>query len=111
MGPPGLCMGGRAGCPSNRKVAVPIYPVKGRELEVAADSTPGRPLTCVKSSSTNAACLGRVQRGGTNVSVQGDRLLVQTDVWLFIRLQHVLHLGDVVFVEIGHHPHFFPATA
>jgi hypothetical protein len=30
---------------------------------------------------------------------------------LFIRLQHVLHLGDVFGVEFGHAPHFFPATA
>ena len=59
--------------------------------------------------------LGR--RGGTNIGMQSDRLLVQAEhrllgiVWLFVRLQHVLHLGDIVIIEIGHHPHFFPATA
>src|SRR6266852_4745291 len=45
--------------------------------------------------------------------MQRDRLLVQAEhrllgiVWLFIRLQHVLHLGDIVLIEIGHHPTFF----
>src|SRR6516225_5492160 len=28
-----------------------------------------------------------------------------------IDLQHILHLGDVLFIEIRHAPHFFPATA
>ena len=57
------------------------------------------------------------RRGGPDIGVQRDRLLVQADhrflgiVGLFIRLQHVLHLGDVVFIEVGHAPHFFPATA
>jgi hypothetical protein len=57
------------------------------------------------------------RRGGANIGVQGDRLLVQADyrllriIGLLIRLQHILHLGDVVVIEIGHHPHFFPATA
>ena len=55
-------------------------------------------------------------RGGTDIGVERDRLLVQADhgllgiVWLFIRFQYVLHLGDVVFIEVGHTPHFFPAT-
>jgi hypothetical protein len=31
-------------------------------------------------------------------------------VRLFVRLQNVFHLGDVVVVEFGHAPHFFPAT-
>ncbi len=47
-------------------------------------------------------------RGGTDISVQRDRFLVQAEhrllgiVGLFIRLQHVLHLDDVVFSEVGH---------
>jgi hypothetical protein len=32
-------------------------------------------------------------------------------VGLFIGLQNILHLGDVVFIEFGYAPHFFPATA
>ena len=28
----------------------------------------------------------------------------------FVYLQDVFHLGDVFFIEVGHHPHFFPAT-
>jgi hypothetical protein len=32
-------------------------------------------------------------------------------VRLFVRLQNVFHLGDVLVVEFGHAPHFFPATA
>ena len=59
--------------------------------------------------------LGR--RGRADVGMQRDRLLIQTHhrlfgiVGLFIRLQNILHLGDVVFIEFGHAPHFFPATA
>ena len=59
--------------------------------------------------------LGR--RGGADVGVQRDWLLVQAHHRLlgivrpFIRLQNVFHLGDVVFIEFGHAPHFFPATA
>ena len=57
------------------------------------------------------------RRGGTNVGVQRDRLLIQADyrflriVRLFVDFQNVFHLGDVVFIEFGHAPHFFPATA
>jgi hypothetical protein len=49
--------------------------------------------------------------------VQADRLLVEADhrllriVRTLIHLQYVLHLGDVVFIEVRHAPHFFPATA
>ena len=59
--------------------------------------------------------LGR--RGGAHVGVQRDWLLIQTHhrflgiVGLFIRLQNVFHLGDVLVIEFGHAPHFFPATA
>jgi hypothetical protein len=28
-----------------------------------------------------------------------------------ICLQNVLHFGDVLFIEFGHAPHFFPVTA
>ena len=59
----------------------------------------------------------RAGEARADIGVQRDRLLIQTDhrffgiVGLFIRLQNVLHLGDVVFIEFGHAPHFFPATA
>ena len=56
------------------------------------------------------------RRGGPHVGVQGDRLLIQADHRLlrvirpFVHLQDVFHLGDIVVIEVGHHPHFFPAT-
>src|SRR5713226_263998 len=56
------------------------------------------------------------RRGRPHVGMQGDWLLIQTNqrllrvVWPFVHLQHVFHLGDIVVIEIGHHPHFFPAT-
>src|SRR5664279_1852498 len=59
--------------------------------------------------------LGR--RRGAHVGVQRDWLLIHTHhrflgiVGLFIGLQHVFHLGDVLVIEFGHAPHFFPATA
>ena len=57
------------------------------------------------------------RRGRADVGVQGDWFLIQAHdrllgiVGLFIRLQNILHLGDVVFIEFGHAPHSFPATA
>src|SRR5580658_7168611 len=57
------------------------------------------------------------RRGWADIGMQGDWLLVQTHHWFlgivgfFIRFQNVLHLGDVVFIEFCHAPHFFPATA
>src|SRR6185312_6832618 len=57
------------------------------------------------------------RRGWADVGMQRDWLLVQTHhrfLWIvgfFIRFQNVLHLGDVVFIEFGYAPHFFPATA
>src|SRR6185437_12942929 len=59
---------------------------------------------------------GRRRRRRSHIGVQGDRLLIQTDhrllpvVWPFVHFQDIFHLGDVVFIEVGHHPHFFPAT-
>jgi hypothetical protein len=59
--------------------------------------------------------LGR--RGGAHVGVQRDWLLIQTHhrflgiVRFFISLQHIFHLGDVLVIQFGHTPHFFPATA
>ena len=53
----------------------------------------------------------------TDLGMQRNRLLIQTHygllriVWPFIRLQGVLHIGNVVFIEVGHAPHLFPATA
>ena len=56
------------------------------------------------------------RRRGSHIGVQGDRLLIQADyrfllvIRPFVYLQDVFHLGDVFFIEVGHHPHFFPAT-
>ena len=72
------------------------------------------PLVFIVLSGFPARC-GR--RGGADIGVQRDRLFVQTHhgllriVWPFIRFQCVLHIGNVVFIEVGHAPHFFPATA
>jgi hypothetical protein len=60
---------------------------------------------------------GSGRRGGTHIGVQRDRLFIQTDhrflrvIRPFVNLQNILHFGDVIFVEFGHSPHFFPATA
>src|SRR5215831_2510220 len=59
---------------------------------------------------------GCCRRRGSHIGVQGDRFLIQTDyrfllvIRPFVHLQDVFHLGDVFFIEVGHHPHFFPAT-
>jgi hypothetical protein len=45
--------------------------------------------------------------------MQGDPLLSQTDYRLLASLvgfEDVFHLDDVVVIQVGHHPHFFPAT-
>src|SRR5258708_2205402 len=45
---------------------------------------------------------------GTDLGMRRNRLLIQTRygllriVWPFIRLQGVLHIGNVVFIEVGH---------
>src|ERR1041384_5074979 len=50
----------------------------------------------------------RCRRGGAHVGMQSDRLLIQTDYWFllvvrpFVQFQDVFHLGDVVFIEVGH---------
>jgi hypothetical protein len=52
-----------------------------------------------------------------HIGVQRDWLFVQSDyrfrriVGLFIGLQDILHVADVVFIQFRHAPHFFPATA
>ena len=57
------------------------------------------------------------RRGRPHIGVQSDRLLIQADHWFlrvirpFVHLQNVFHLGDVVIIQVGDHPHFFPATA
>ena len=62
-----------------------------------------------------ASRLGR--RGWPHIGMQRDRLLIQTDYRLLriirplVDFQNVFHLGDVVVIEFGHAPHFFPATA
>jgi hypothetical protein len=65
------------------------------------------------------SCLAsrRGWRGGTDIGMQRYRLLNQAHYGVFgvtgpfIRLQDVRHVGDVRFIEFGHAPHFFPATA
>ena len=60
---------------------------------------------------------GRCRRGWSHIGVQGDWLLIQTDDRLLrvlrplIDFQNVFHLGDIVVIQVGHLPHFFPATA
>ncbi len=52
-----------------------------------------------------------------NIGVQHHRLLIHTDHGLpfrqrlFVDLEHVLHAGDVLFIQFRDAPHFFPATA
>jgi len=59
----------------------------------------------------------RRRRGRADIGVERDRLFVQANDRLFgiirplLGFQHILHLGDVLFIEIGHAPHFFSATA
>ena len=56
------------------------------------------------------------RRRGPHIGVEGDRLLIQTHyrfllvIRPFVYFQDVFHLGDVFFIEVGHYPHFFPAT-
>src|SRR5262245_2497061 len=53
----------------------------------------------------------------TYVGMQSDWLLIQTDhrfgriVGLLVGCHHVFHLADVLVIQVGHAPHFFPATA
>ena len=75
----------------------------------------GRPATLIFVIPPRLASWRR-RRGGPHVRMQGNGLLVSADHrwrWIvrpFVYFQHVFHLGDVVIVEIRHHPHFFPAT-
>src|SRR5690348_13487396 len=54
------------------------------------------------------------RRAWPHIGVQSDRFLIQTNYRLFgvigplVDLQDVFHLGDVVVIEVGHYPHFFP---
>ena len=58
----------------------------------------------------------RRRRAWPHIGVQGDRFSSKTDyrslrvIRPLIHFQDVFHLPDVVIVQIGHHPHFFPAT-
>src|SRR5262245_21715348 len=45
---------------------------------------------------------------GRDVAISEDVLVLRI-VGLLIDLQHIFHLGDIVFIEIGHYT-FFPAT-
>src|SRR5712692_5188646 len=55
--------------------------------------------------------------GVPDIAVKSYRLLIHAYYRFFCRyrpcidLQHVFHLFDVVIVEFGDAPHFFPATA
>jgi len=54
---------------------------------------------------------------GAQFAMQRHRLLVQAYnrfkgiIGLLVQSQHVLHLADVLTVQLSHAPHFFPATA
>src|SRR5439155_13847896 len=56
-------------------------------------------------------------RSRPDFGVQRDWLLIQTQNWFvgivgfLIRRQNILHLRDIVFIQFGHAPHFFSATA
>ncbi len=58
----------------------------------------------------------RGERPRTNVGVEGDRLFVEANnrmrriIRLFVGFEHIFHARDVSFIELGHAPHFFPAT-
>jgi len=61
------------------------------------------------------ARLGRDR--GAQFAMQRHRFLVQAYdrftgiIGLLVQSQHVLHLADVLLVQLRHAPHFFPATA
>ena len=67
------------------------------------------------SRRTSASRLGG--RGRADVRIQRDWLLIQAHhrfgwiVWFFVGPHHVFHPGDVLVIEFGHTPNFFPATA
>ena len=97
-------------------------PIRGGEGEVAsrfrlygAENIGGATAFILTVLSCFPPRFGR--RGRTGVGVQRDRLLVQADyrlrriLWPLIGFQHLLHLVDVLFIEVGHAPHFLPATA
>src|SRR3954447_7697826 len=71
-------------------------------------------LVFIVASRSPSWCGGR---GGADISMECNRLLIQTHrrfleiIGPFIGLQNILHLGDVLVIEFGHTPHFFPATA
>lgn len=76
----------------------------------------GRATTLVfVISSGLAPWYGR--RWRPDIGMQGHRLLVQAYyrflriIGAFVNLQDVLHLVDVLVIEVGDAPHFFPATA
>ena len=84
-----------------------------REREMAADLR----LYCAENIGCAAAFVFTIpsrfpprlgRRGGSDLGMQCDRLLVQADhrvcsiVRPFVGFQHVLHLGDVLFIEFGH---------
>src|SRR5215472_4242814 len=66
------------------------------------------------SLSRRASRPGAAGEVGRTIGVQGDRLFIQTDYRLLrvigplVYLQNVFHLGDIIVIQVGHHPHFFP---
>src|SRR5260370_11043382 len=60
---------------------------------------------------------GRAGRGTPQIRMERDRLFVQANhrlggtIGLLINCQNVFHLAEVLGVQIGDTPHFFPATA
>src|SRR5580658_8738183 len=83
-------------------------------------------LYCTENISRTAALIFTVPpcfpsrsggRSRPDLGVQSYRLLIQTHHWFFgvvgllVRRQNILHLRDIFFIELGHAPHFFPATA
>src|ERR1700733_616204 len=62
--------------------------------------------------------LARTRREGrSQIRMERDRFLVPANHWLggtiglLINCQDVFHLADVLGVQVGDAPHFFPATA
>jgi hypothetical protein len=55
--------------------------------------------------------------GRPHIVMQRDRFFIETNYrfsWVirpFIYFQHVLHLFQILVGQVGHAPHFFPATA
>src|SRR6516165_632665 len=57
------------------------------------------------------------RRSCSHIGMQSDGLLIQANYWFcapirtLIEFQDIFHLVDVLLIEVGDAPHFFPATA